>query len=98
MVVYSALFPRLSRGEGCPANYARQLGSPSNSSKIFPSQSVTFSPTLRPRKSFSGNTCESPRKCCKQKTYGRAKSFRFGTYKKQGGGGPALRIRKGRAS
>src|SRR6266480_2219825 len=30
----------------------------------------------------------SPRKCCKQKTYGRAKPFRCNTYKKQGVGGP----------
>ena len=41
---------------------------------------------------------ESPCKCCKQKSYGRAKSFRCNTYKKQGVGGPALRIRQGCAS
>src|SRR6267378_3720993 len=40
-------------------------------------------------KSFSCNTYGSPRKCCKQKTYGLAKPFRCNTYKKQGG--PALR-------
>ena len=40
-------------------------------------------------KSFSCNTCGSPRKCCKQKTYGLAKPFRCNIYKKQGG--PALR-------
>jgi len=31
------------------------------------------------------------RKYCKQKTYGRHKSFKCNTYKKQGGGGPAFR-------
>ena len=40
-------------------------------------------------KSFRCNTCGSPRKCCKQKTYGLAKPFRCNIYKKQGG--PALR-------
>ena len=35
-------------------------------------------------KSFSCNTYGSPRKCCKQKTYGQAKPFRCNTYKKQG--------------
>src|SRR5882724_9018083 len=35
-----------------------------------------------PRKSFSCNTYGFPRKCCKQKTYGMAKSFRCNTYKK----------------
>src|SRR5713226_158213 len=58
----------------------------SNSSKIFPSQAVISSPTLRLHKSFSCNTYGSPRKCCKQKTYGRAKSFRCNTYKKRGVG------------
>src|SRR5216683_1943211 len=56
--------------------------------RIFNPHPVTFSPTLRPRKSFSGNTYGSPRRCCKQKSYGRAKSFSCNTYKKQGGGGP----------
>src|SRR6266849_9399711 len=42
-------------------------------------------------KSFSCNTYETPRKCCKQKTYASAKSFRCNTYKKQGG---ALRTRR----
>ncbi len=37
-------------------------------------------------KSFSCNTYGSLRKCCKQKTYGQAKSFRCNTYKKQGEG------------
>src|SRR5258706_3506362 len=35
-------------------------------------------------KSFSCNTYGSPRKCCKQETYGQAKPFRCNTYKKQG--------------
>src|SRR5713101_937188 len=37
-------------------------------------------------KSFNCNTYGSPRKCCKQKTYGLTKPFRCNTYKKQGGG------------
>ena len=78
-----------------PPSNARPPDSPSSSSKISPSHSVTFLPTPRPRKSFSGNTYGFPRKCCKQKTYGKAKSFSCNTYKKQGGGGPALRIRQG---
>jgi hypothetical protein len=35
--------------------------------------------------SFSCNTYGTPRKCCKQKTYGPAKPFSCNTYKKQGG-------------
>src|SRR6266851_10003998 len=35
-------------------------------------------------KSFSCNTYGSPRKCCKQKTYGLANPFRCNTYKKRG--------------
>ncbi len=38
-------------------------------------------------KSFSCNTYGSPRKCCKQKTYGLAKPFSCNTYKKPGVGG-----------
>jgi hypothetical protein len=37
--------------------------------------------------SFIRNTYGSPRKCCKQKTYRKPKSFRCNTYKKHGGGG-----------
>src|SRR5712691_4338943 len=44
-------------------------------------------PTARPPNSFSCNTYGFPRKCCKQKTYGRTKSFSCNTYKKHGGGG-----------
>ncbi len=59
---------------------------------LIPPKSSHPSPLLyrqqsAPHKSFSCNTYESPRKCCKQKTYTIAKSFRFRTYKKQGGGG-----------
>src|SRR5260370_6013428 len=39
--------------------------------------------------SFSCNTYASPRKCCKQKTYGKAKPFRCNTYKKLGGTPPS---------
>src|SRR5712664_1285375 len=41
-------------------------------------------------KSFSCNTYEPPRKCCKQKTYGPAKPFRCNTYKKHGVGVPVM--------
>jgi hypothetical protein len=67
-----------------PASHARPPRGPSYSSKIFPSLLVPFSPTVRPRKSFSCNTYGPPRKWCKQKTYSRAKPFRCNTYKKQG--------------
>jgi hypothetical protein len=60
----------------------------SNSLGISPSQPVTLLPTDRARKSFSCNTYGPPRKCCKQKTYGKANSFRCNTYKKTGGVGP----------
>src|SRR5882672_5159453 len=42
---------------------------------------------LRAPKSRRINTYEVPRKCCIQRTYRIAKSFRFRTYKKQGGWG-----------
>jgi hypothetical protein len=64
----------------------RPPGCPSNSSEIFPSQTVTFLPTVRSPNSFSGNIYKSPRKYCKQTTYAISKSFRFNTYKKQRGG------------
>src|SRR5882724_7503928 len=57
------------------ANSPRLPGSPSNSFKIIGSHGVTFSPTVRLHKSFSCNTNGSPRKCCKQKTYGKTNSF-----------------------
>jgi hypothetical protein len=37
--------------------------------------------------SFRSNTYDTPRKCCKQKTYGTVKSFRCNTYKKHRGWG-----------
>ena len=40
-----------------------------------------------PPKLFRINTYEISRKCCNQRTYRSAKSFRFRTYKKQGVGG-----------
>ncbi len=43
-------------------------------------------------KSFSLNTYGSPRKCCKQKTYGLTKPFRCNTYKKHGGCGEGLQL------
>src|SRR6266478_845155 len=47
-----------------------------------PSGFQTFQNCLKP---FTCNIYRSPRKCCKQKTYGLAKPFRCNTYKKQGG-------------
>jgi hypothetical protein len=76
----------LRRRSSVPASYGRPPGSPSNPTKIVLSRTITFSPTLHPRKSFSRNTYAPPRKCCKQKTYAKAKSFRCNTYKKQGWG------------
>jgi hypothetical protein len=67
------------------ASHLRPPGSASSPFKIFPSQAATFAPILRPHKSFSCNTYETPCKCCKQKTYDMAKTFRCNTYKKQGG-------------
>ena len=49
-------------------------------------------PTCKPSKSFRCNTYGSPRKCCKQKTYGLAKPFRCNTYKKTGG--PILQAKR----
>jgi hypothetical protein len=42
------------------------------------------------RNSFRLRTYEASCKCCKQKTYSIAKSFRCNTYKKQRGGGASL--------
>jgi len=65
--------------------HPRPPGSPFSSIKISPSQVLTSSLALRQRKPFGCNTYQSPRKCCKQKTYGLAKPFRCNTYKKTGG-------------
>jgi hypothetical protein len=59
---------------------------PSNSPKIISTHPATFLPTASAHKPFSCNTCEIPRKCCKQKTYGKPKSFRRNTYEKRGWG------------
>jgi hypothetical protein len=72
---------------GAHANNARPPRGPSNSFKIFPPAPVTFSPTDRSPNSFSCNTYGIPRNCCKQKTYGKAKSFRCNTCKKHRGRG-----------
>jgi hypothetical protein len=77
--------PPQARRKRVPASHDHPPGSPSNSAKLSLSQSVTFSPTLRPHNSFTFNTYGLPCKCCKQKTYGKPNSFRCNTYKKQGG-------------
>jgi hypothetical protein len=58
---------------------------PSNFPKILSHQIFALSPTLSFHKSFSCNTYENLRKCCKQKTYSITKSFSCNTYKKRGG-------------
>ena len=68
-------------------NPRRPPGTPSKSFKITWPYEVALSRTDHLHKSFSCNIYGSPRKCCKQKTYGLAKPFRCNTYKKQGGGG-----------
>src|SRR5258706_951022 len=50
----------------------------------FPFSHFHFLLSLTP---FRINTYEISRKCCRQRTYGIAKSFRFHTYKKHGGRG-----------
>jgi hypothetical protein len=70
----------------CPACHALAPRGPSNSFPFRPSHSVTFLPTAHVRKSFRCNTCRQPRKCCKQKTYGKPNSCRCNTYKKAGVG------------
>ncbi len=58
----------------------------SNSFKIISPRPVTFLPAARARNPFRIHTSELSCKCGKEKTYRIAKSFRFHTYKKQGGG------------
>ena len=55
---------------------------PSESYRFKNSAGRVYSPCLNP---FSRNIYGSPRKCCKQKTYGLAKPFTCNTYKKHGG-------------
>ena len=58
-----------------------------HSPKSFPYLVTSSLPCFLLLKSFNCNTYESPRKCCKQKTYGLAKPFRCNTYKNHRGGG-----------
>src|SRR5205807_118000 len=53
-----------------------------NSSHFSPSRSRQHVPPLT---SLAATLMDSPRKCCKHKAYGKAKSFRCNTYKKPGG-------------
>ena len=50
---------------------------------------ISFAAPHHSFKSFSCNTYASPRKCCKQTTYGTAKLFRCNTYEKHGGVHPS---------
>ena len=61
-----------------------------HSPKSFPYLATSLCPCSLLLKSFSCNTYGSPRKCCKQKTYGLTKPFRCNTYKKHRGGGYPL--------
>src|SRR5229473_5306759 len=70
------------------ARHAVLLTAPEAEPRLLRLASCTI---LVQRKFFSCNTYGFPRKCCRQKTYGMAKFFRCNIYKKQGGGGPALR-------
>src|SRR6266446_8605399 len=71
----------------CHVIYGLPPCGPFNSSKIIRSDPVTFLQTARPRKSFRFHTSELSRKCGKQRTYRKPKSFRCNTYKKHGGEG-----------
>ena len=55
-------------------------------SSLFLSSLPHNVPTILFPNFFSCNTYGSPRKCCKQRTYGIAKPFRCNTYKKHVGG------------
>jgi hypothetical protein len=77
----SPLFATLAKTAGCVPKIPNLELSIVRSPTLIP---YSYSP---PRKSFNCNTYGSPRKCCKQKTYGAAKPFRCNTYKKQGGWG-----------
>ena len=55
-------------------------------SKPFPYPVISLLRYLFLSKFFICNTYAAPRKCCKQKTYGKAKPFRCNTYKKPGEG------------
>src|SRR5260370_42591615 len=72
------------------AKSSRPPGSPSSYLKIIGPHKVTCSPTVRVRKSFSCNTYGFPRKCCKQKTYGRLTPLDATLTKNRGVGGAPL--------
>src|SRR6266481_8413531 len=89
--IKSAQFFRLPAAarakEGAPRSMlARQAVLLTSSESIHPTQLLSRQQST-PVSPFSCNTCGPPRKCCKQKTYGRTKSFKCNTYRKQGGGG-----------
>ena len=65
---------------------ARQAVLLTSSESVHPTQLLSRQQST-PVSPFSCNTYGPPRKCCKQKTYGRTKSFKCNTYRKQGGGG-----------
>src|SRR5260370_21557705 len=66
--------------------YLSSAADPGASISLVPYVLPPFLPSRLFSNSFSCNTYESPRKCCKQGTYGIAKPFRCNTYKKHGGG------------
>jgi hypothetical protein len=88
-----------SGAEGNSAPRACRLSSTNSTAPVVPS--FRSSHVARPdpigvtarycSKSFSCNTYGSPRKCCKQKTYGHAKFFRCNTYRKHGEPLPTFR-------
>jgi hypothetical protein len=91
------ILSRLRRTQPSPtafspsSNFTFYLLSSLDSFKIFPPKIPTLATTTPPlrgtkRKSFSGNTYGSPRKCCKQKSCTISKSFSYNTYRKQGVG------------
>ena len=76
-----AALPQLLSGDPDPVGTFRRSDNPS-----FRYHVISLPPYLFFSKPFSCNTYGSPRKCCKQKTYGLANPFRCNTYKKPGGG------------
>src|ERR1700682_1950560 len=71
-------------GIPAPRLYAFSEASVPKSFVISTHKMLSFCTILVHSKSFSCNTYESPRKCCKQKTYGVVNPFSCNTYKKQG--------------
>ncbi len=80
-----AALPQLLGGDPDPVGTFRRADAP-HSPKSFPYLVTSLPPSFL-LKSFSCNTYESARKCCKQKTYVLAKPFRCNTYKNHRGGG-----------